>query len=55
MAWMKDTYHTLFGQDDINAAGVCTGKPVLIGGIDGRTEATGLGLFYSVRYLLNHD
>ena len=56
MAWMKDTYHTLFGEKDINASAICTGKPLSQGGLDGRNEATGLGVFYSVRELyLNND
>ncbi len=38
---MKDTYQNLFGQDDINALGVVTGKPIAVGGIQGRNEATG--------------
>lgn len=45
---MRNTYEHLFGLNDINAAGVCTGKPLCVGGIDGRGEATGLGIFYSV-------
>lgn len=48
MAWMKDTYHTLFAQDDINAAGVCTGKPVLIGGI-----GNNLLIFYLKIFIVN--
>ena len=52
MAWMKDTYQTLYGDRNINAAGCVTGKPMSQGGIDGRPEATGLGVFYSTRHLL---
>lgn len=52
---MVDTYQTLFGQDDINARAVCTGKPIALGGIDGRNEATGLGVFYTIRFLCNYD
>lgn len=55
MAWMKDTYKNLFGLNDINANGVVTGKPLIVGGIDGRTEATGLGIYYSVSSLLTHE
>lgn len=43
MAWIRDTYQ-LLERSDINAAGVVTGKPVEVGGIAGRTEATGLGV-----------
>jgi len=48
MAWIADTYATLAPQD-INALGCVTAKPVSEGGIEGRVEATGRGLFYGVR------
>jgi glutamate dehydrogenase (NAD(P)+) len=50
MSWISDTYRT-FRPNDINAMGVVTGKPVSQNGIRGRQEATGLGVFYSVREL----
>jgi len=53
MAWITDVYRGLKGDEDINANGVVTGKPLELGGIDGRTEATGLGMFYTVRELLD--
>jgi glutamate dehydrogenase (NAD(P)+) len=52
MAWIKDTYVSLFGGGDIAAVGCVTGKPLSQGGIAGRTEATGLGLFYATREFL---
>ena len=51
MAWIYDTYRTFKG-DDINAAGCVTGKPVNLNGIQGRTEATGRGVFYGIRTVL---
>jgi glutamate dehydrogenase (NAD(P)+) len=51
MSWIKDTYSYIFGQKDVNAAACITGKPLHQGGIDGRPEATGLGVFYGVRDL----
>jgi glutamate dehydrogenase (NAD(P)+) len=48
MAWIADTYLTLAPQD-INALGCVTAKPVNEGGIQGRTEATGRGVFYGLR------
>jgi glutamate dehydrogenase (NAD(P)+) len=54
MAWMVDTYAT-FHPGDINADAAVTGKPVSQGGIRGRREATGLGVFYGIRECLNHD
>ncbi|MEY3343573.1 MAG: hypothetical protein RL090_1257 [Bacteroidota bacterium] len=53
MAWIADTYST-FKYDDINALGCVTGKPLGQGGIQGRTEATGMGLFFGVREALNN-
>ncbi len=53
MAWIADTYAT-FKYDDINALGCVTGKPLGQGGIHGRTEATGQGLFFGVREALNN-
>jgi len=51
MAWIADTYLT-FKYGDTSALGCVTGKPVGQGGIRGRTEATGLGVFYGLRELL---
>ena len=31
---------------DVNVQGWVTGKPLALGGIDGRKEATGLGIYY---------
>ena len=48
MAWIADTYMTYnFHQTDKLAC--VTSKPVGQGGIRGRTEATGLGVFYGLR------
>jgi len=51
MAWIADTYHT-FKHGETNALGSVTGKPVGQGGIRGRTEATGLGIYYGLREAL---
>jgi glutamate dehydrogenase (NAD(P)+) len=53
MAWIADTYAT-FKYDDLNALGCVTGKPVGQGGIRGRTEATGLGVYYGIREAMEH-
>ena len=48
MAWIADTYATL-APHDINALGCVTAKPVNEGGINGRVEATGRGVFFGLR------
>lgn len=48
MSWIVDTYTTL-APTQIDAAGCVTGKPVSQGGVRGRAEATGLGVYYAVR------
>jgi glutamate dehydrogenase (NAD(P)+) len=52
MAWIVDTYQSL-KPGEIDAAGCVTGKPVTQGGVRGRTEATGLGVFYGLREVCN--
>ena len=47
MAWMRDTYE-IFRPDDLHGAACVTGKPMDHGGIAGREEATGLGVFFGV-------
>ncbi|MFT4092293.1 MAG: Glu/Leu/Phe/Val dehydrogenase [Niabella sp.] len=48
MAWIVDTYAAMHAHD-IDAAGCVTGKPVSQGGVRGRREATGLGVFYGLK------
>jgi len=56
MTWIKDTYQQMKGEQDINAEGCCTGKYISQGGIAGRTESTGLGVYYGLRELMtNHE
>lgn len=52
MAWIVDTYTSL-RPGEIDAAGCVTGKPVTQGGVRGRREATGLGVFYGIREVCN--
>lgn len=46
---MHDTYRTLYGQKDIDASGCVTGKSLEGGGINGRPESTGLGVYFMAR------
>jgi len=48
MSWIVDTYNSL-SAGELNSLACVTGKPVAQGGIRGRTEATGRGVFYGVR------
>ena len=52
MAWILDTY-AAFNHNQIDAYGCITGKPISQGGIRGRTEATGRGVFYGVREIVS--
>ena len=52
MAWIVDTYTSL-RPGEIDASGCVTGKPVTQGGVRGRTEATGLGVYYGIREVCN--
>jgi glutamate dehydrogenase (NAD(P)+) len=53
MAWIVDTYAALH-PGDLDALGCVTGKPVTQGGVSGRREATGRGLFYAIREACSH-
>jgi glutamate dehydrogenase (NAD(P)+) len=52
MAWIQDTYVAMH-PGEIDAQGCVTGKPVSQGGVRGRTEATGLGVFYGLTEICN--
>ena len=52
MAWIVDTYQSL-KPGEIDGAGCVTGKPITQGGVRGRKEATGLGVFFGVREVCN--
>ncbi len=47
MAWIADTYQQL--SPELDAAGCVTGKPLAQGGIRGRLEATGRGVYFGIR------
>jgi glutamate dehydrogenase (NAD(P)+) len=48
MAWIVDTY-TQLRSGELDSLGCVTAKPLSQGGIRGRVEATGRGVFYGVR------
>jgi glutamate dehydrogenase (NAD(P)+) len=48
MAWIVDTYQSM-RPGEVDGLACVTGKPVTQGGVRGRREATGLGVFYGLR------
>lgn len=48
MGWMRDEYEVMRGA---KYPAVITGKPLSLGGIEGRQEATGRGAFYCIEFL----
>ena len=53
MAWIADTY-AAFKYEITDPLACVTAKPVGQGGIRGRKEATGLGIYFGLREALNH-
>jgi glutamate dehydrogenase (NAD(P)+) len=53
MAWIADTYMAL-NPGQLDALGCVTGKPVTQGGVRGRKEATGRGLYFALREACGH-
>ncbi|ACY40152.1 glutamate dehydrogenase (NADP+) [Blattabacterium sp. (Blattella germanica) str. Bge] len=50
MSWIFDTFLSI-RPGEVDALACVTGKPVSQGGVRGRKEATGLGVFYGIREL----
>ena len=53
MSWIVDTY-SAFHPGQIDALACVTGKPVSQGGVRGRLEATGRGVFFGLREVCSH-
>jgi Glutamate dehydrogenase/leucine dehydrogenase len=54
MAWIVDTY-AMLAPGSIDALGCVTGKPVTQGGVRGRTEATGRGVYFALREAVSYE
>lgn len=54
MSWIVDTY-AAFHPGQIDALGAVTGKPVSQGGVRGRLEATGRGVFFGLLEALSYE
>lgn len=54
MVWIADEYKRL-KPNEINANACVTGKPLAVGGIAGRTEATGRGVQFAIREFFRHE
>jgi glutamate dehydrogenase (NAD(P)+) len=52
MSWILDTYMAM-NPGVVDGMACVTGKPVSQGGVRGRREATGLGVFYGIREVCN--
>ncbi|CAG8448095.1 15565_t:CDS:10 [Acaulospora colombiana] len=53
MSWIMDTYRQ-FHSNEVDSIGCVTGKPIYLGGVRGRNEATGLGVYYGIREFLSY-
>ncbi len=54
MAWMADTFGAI-RHGELDAMACVTGKPVSQGGISGRREATGRGVYYGLKEAFSHE
>jgi glutamate dehydrogenase (NAD(P)+) len=54
MSWILDTYMAMH-PGEVEALGCVTGKPITQGGVRGRKEATGLGVFFGIREVCNNE
>ncbi|XP_047106578.1 glutamate dehydrogenase 2, mitochondrial-like [Schistocerca piceifrons] len=55
MSWIADTYIKSLGYSDLAALSVATGKPIDQGGINGRVEATGRGVYFALDFVLRQE
>jgi len=54
MDLIKDTYKNYYGFKEFHAQAVCTGKSNIEGGIKGKDKATGSGVYYCIKNLIEN-
>jgi len=54
MSWIMDTYN-MVNYNQLDSIACVTGKPVSQGGVRGRLEATGRGVFFGLRAACDHE
>ena len=54
MNWIHSTMHEHYGHEDINSEGAVSGKSDILGGVRGRDEAPGFGVYVCARTILNN-
>ncbi|MBT3993639.1 MAG: Glu/Leu/Phe/Val dehydrogenase [Gammaproteobacteria bacterium] len=54
MAWIADEYRRL-NPTEMDSLACVTGKPISKGGVHGRKEATGRGVFYAIKQFLKYE
>lgn len=54
MDYIKDIYQTIYGNKDINAQAIVTGKSDVNGGLKNYYVGAGAGIYYSITMLYNN-
>jgi glutamate dehydrogenase (NAD(P)+) len=54
MSWIVDTLYSIQSTSNLMLQACVTGKPISQGGVHGRTEATGRGVFYGLKQACSH-
>lgn len=55
MSWVQSTIHEYYAHEDINCEGATTGKYNILGGVNGKVEGPGYGVYVTARTILNNE